>query len=42
LGSVKAPKTVLFRSELPRTPVGKPDKKAMRAEFWSDAGRNVN
>jgi acyl-CoA synthetase (AMP-forming)/AMP-acid ligase II len=42
LGSVKAPKTVLFRSELPRTPVGKPDKKAMRAEFWSGAGRNVN
>lgn len=42
LGGVKSPKTVLFRAELPRTPVGKPDKKAMRAEFWSDTGRNVN
>jgi acyl-CoA synthetase (AMP-forming)/AMP-acid ligase II len=41
LGSVKAPKTVHFREALPRTPVGKPDKKAMRAEFWAGADRNV-
>lgn len=42
LGSVKAPKAVQFRNALPRTPVGKPDKKAMRADFWGDTGRNVN
>ncbi|GAA0319869.1 AMP-binding protein [Sphingomonas oligophenolica] len=42
LGSVKAPKAVHFRDSIPRTPVGKPDKKAMRAEFWAGAGRNVN
>jgi acyl-CoA synthetase (AMP-forming)/AMP-acid ligase II len=41
LGSVKTPKTVHFRDSLPRTPVGKPDKKAMRAEFWAGADRNV-
>lgn len=42
LGSVKAPKTVLFRESLARTPAGKMDKKAMRAEFWGSAARNVN
>ena len=42
IGSVKAPKHVYFREAIPRTPVGKFDKKAMRAEFWKDAGRGVN
>jgi len=42
LGSVKAPKHVFFKNELPRTSVGKFDKKAMRAEFWQDVGRDVN
>ena len=42
LGSVKAPKAVHFRDAIPRTSVGKPDKKALRAEFWSETGRNVN
>ena len=42
LGGVKAPKTVYFRDEIPRTPAGKFDKKAIRAEFWTDAERNVN
>jgi fatty-acyl-CoA synthase len=42
IGSVKAPKSVHFRDAIPRTPVGKPDKKAMRADFWADATRNVN
>jgi acyl-CoA synthetase (AMP-forming)/AMP-acid ligase II len=42
LGSVKAPKAVHFRDAIPRTPVGKPDKKAMRADFWTDTTRNVN
>ena len=42
LGSVKAPKTVHFRNQIPRTPAGKFDKKAIRAEFWKGASRNVN
>ena len=42
LGSVKAPKHVFFRDALPRTAVGKFDKKAMRAEFWGDSERAVN
>ena len=42
LGSVKAPKRVVFKSSLPRTPVGKFDKKAMRAEFWAGKDRAVN
>ena len=42
LGSVKAPKRVVFKDALPRTPVGKFDKKAMRAEFWAGKDRAVN
>ncbi|MEZ5744794.1 MAG: AMP-binding protein, partial [Sphingomonadaceae bacterium] len=42
IGSVKAPKNVYFRDEIPRTAVGKFDKKTMRAEFWGDAARGVN
>jgi len=42
LGGVKAPKAVHFRAEVPRTAAGKFDKKAMRAEFWTGAERNVH
>ena len=42
LGGVKAPKAVHVWPEVPRTPAGKFDKKAIRARFWSDAKRNVN
>jgi len=42
LGGVKAPKRVVFKDALPRTPVGKFDKKAMRAEFWAGKDRAVN
>ena len=42
IGSVKAPKHVYFRTELARTPVGKFDKKSMRAEFWGGRDRAVN
>jgi acyl-CoA synthetase (AMP-forming)/AMP-acid ligase II len=42
LGGVKAPKAVYFRSEIPRTPAGKFDKKAIRAEFWVGTERNVS
>jgi fatty-acyl-CoA synthase len=34
-GSVQSPKQVIVRETLPLTPLGKPDKKALRAEFWT-------
>jgi acyl-CoA synthetase (AMP-forming)/AMP-acid ligase II len=42
LGSVKAPKLVFFRDRLPRTAVGKIDKKVARADFWRDEDRAVH
>ena len=41
LGSVKAPKSVEFWDTLPRTPVGKVDRKAIRAPFWEGVARRV-
>ena len=41
LGSVKAPKQVLFWDELPRSPVGKVLKKEIRKIFWGEQGRNI-
>ncbi|MGY1814948.1 AMP-binding protein [Blastococcus sp. SYSU D00820] len=41
-GSVHAPKAVHFLDELPLTAVGKPDKKALRARYWSADGRQVH
>ena len=34
-GSVQAPKQVLAVDALPLTGLGKPDKKALRAQFWT-------
>ncbi|AJP71717.1 AMP-binding protein [Sphingomonas hengshuiensis] len=34
LGGVKAPKSVTFVTEIARTPAGKMDKKALRADHW--------
>jgi acyl-CoA synthetase (AMP-forming)/AMP-acid ligase II len=42
LGSVKAPKVVHFVDSLPSTPVGKVDKKALRAKYWVGRTRSVN
>jgi acyl-CoA synthetase (AMP-forming)/AMP-acid ligase II len=42
LGGVKTPKSVEFWDALPKTPVGKTDKKAIRARYWPAAGRAVN
>jgi fatty-acyl-CoA synthase len=41
-GSQQAPKTIDYVDELPLTAVGKPDKKAVRARYWSDSGRAVS
>ena len=40
-GSVHAPKDVISVDALPLTGLGKPDKKALRAQFWESTGRNV-
>jgi fatty-acyl-CoA synthase len=37
-----APKSVDFVTELPQTGLGKVDKKALRARYWTDASRSVN
>ena len=40
-GSVQAPKSVEFVESIPVSPLGKPDKKALRARYWG-TGRQVN
>ena len=40
-GSVQAPKSVDFVDAIPLTPVGKPDKKAVRAQYWEGSDRSV-
>ncbi|MCC7413940.1 MAG: AMP-binding protein [Gammaproteobacteria bacterium] len=42
LGGVKAPRSVEFWTELPRSPVGKVLKKEIRRRYWADALRQVN
>jgi acyl-CoA synthetase (AMP-forming)/AMP-acid ligase II len=41
LGSVKAPKSVDFIEQLPRSPVGKVLKKELRAGYWQNVDRNI-
>jgi fatty-acyl-CoA synthase len=41
LGSVKAPKRVEFVEDLPKTPVGKIDKRAVRDTYWIGQSRQV-
>ena len=41
-GSILAPKTLDIVTEIPLTPVGKPDKKALRAQYWQDSDRQVH
>ena len=40
-GSVQSPKSIDFVDAIPLTPVGKPDKKAVRAQYWADSDRSV-
>lgn len=40
LGSVKAPKEIVFR-DLPRSPIGKVLKRALRDEYWAGRERQV-
>lgn len=41
-GAVCTPKTVDFTEALPLTPLGKPDKKALRERYWGDQARAIN
>ncbi|MCX2982227.1 acyl-CoA synthetase [Halieaceae bacterium IMCC14734] len=40
-GSVQAPKSIDYADAIPLTAVGKPDKKTLRAAYWSDSSRGV-
>ena len=40
-GSVQSPKQVIFTDALPLTALGKPDKKALRAQYWEGSDRGV-
>jgi fatty-acyl-CoA synthase len=42
LGGVKTPKSVEFRNEIPKTPAGKIDRKALRKPFWAGCDRQVH
>ncbi|MFC9805667.1 AMP-binding protein [Streptomyces griseoaurantiacus] len=41
-GPMYAPKKVVVVDSLPQTPVGKVDKKSLRAPYWRDSVRNVH
>jgi fatty-acyl-CoA synthase len=41
-GSAHAPKSVDFVDAIPVSGLGKPDKKALRAQYWGDSARQVN
>ena len=40
-GGVQSPKQVIATDALPLTGLGKPDKKALRAQYWGDRARSV-
>jgi len=42
LGGVKAPKSVEFLDEIPKTAAGKIDRKKIRAPYWESAERQVH
>ncbi len=41
LGNYKRPKSIVFVDEIPLTPFGKSDKKALRKPFWENAERAI-
>jgi acyl-CoA synthetase (AMP-forming)/AMP-acid ligase II len=42
LGGVKSPKAIEFRSDIPKTPAGKTDRKSLRAPYWVHSDRGVH
>jgi fatty-acyl-CoA synthase len=41
-GSQQSPKSIDYAESLPLTPVGKPDKKAVRSQYWGNSARAVS
>ena len=41
LADVKCPRSVDFRTELPRHPTGKLYKRLLKDEYWANSGRNI-
>ena len=41
-GPHQTPKTIHVVQELPKTPAGKVDKKALRRQYWPDHQRQIN
>jgi len=41
LGSIPAPKSIVFADELPVNPAGKVDKKSIRAPYWAGRARQI-
>ncbi|MCU1502202.1 MAG: putative fatty-acid--CoA ligase [Ilumatobacteraceae bacterium] len=41
LADVKCPRTIDFRTELPRHPTGKLYKRLLKDEYWKEAGRSI-
>ena len=41
-GAVHTPKSIDFAAAIPVSPLGKPDKKALRAQYWGASQRMVN
>jgi acyl-CoA synthetase (AMP-forming)/AMP-acid ligase II len=39
---VKSPKSVEFRTEIPKTAAGKTDRKELRKPYWAQAERGVH
>jgi acyl-CoA synthetase (AMP-forming)/AMP-acid ligase II len=41
IGSVKAPKRIVFMDSLPKTPAGKIQRAALRTPYWADRDRKI-
>jgi len=41
LADVKCPRSIDFRTELPRHPTGKLYKRLLKDEYWKNAGRSI-
>ena len=41
LADVKCPRSIDFRTELPRHPTGKLYKRLLKDEYWKEAGRSI-
>jgi acyl-CoA synthetase (AMP-forming)/AMP-acid ligase II len=42
LGGMKSPKSIEFRTDIPKTPAGKIDRKSLRIPYWAHSDRAVH